>query len=121
MTTVLLIEDELPLLLSAEAILQNAGYKTITAGTLTDAQDIIRSGKKLDAVFTDIILPDHQHGGLQVGQVVRQTAPDTPVLYTTAAQLNDSMKALFVWPFGFLPKPYTDRQLLNTLETLLRR
>jgi hypothetical protein len=57
---------------------------------------------------------------MHVGQVVRQTAPDTPVLYTTGAQVTDGMKALFVWPYRFIPKPYTDQQLLGAVEELLQ-
>ena len=52
---------------------------------------------------------------------MRRTAPDTPVLYTTGVQITDGMKALFVWPYAFLPKPYTDHQLIEALATLLRR
>jgi DNA-binding NtrC family response regulator len=119
--TVLIVEDEAPLLILAESVLQNAGYETLTAGSLTEAQAVIQSKKKIDAVFTDIILPEDREGGLHVGQVVRQTARDTPVLYTTAGQVTDGMKALFVWPYAFLPKPYTDHQLLAALAGLLKR
>ena len=121
MATVLIIEDEAPLLILAESVLQNAGYETLTAGTLTEADGIIRSGKKIDAVITDIILSDDREGGLHVGQLVRRTAPDTPVLYTTGAQITDGMKTLFVWPYAVVPKPYTDHQLIEALATLLRR
>ena len=122
MATVLIIEDEAPLLILAESVLQNAGYMTLTAGSLEEAQALIRSDdQKIDLVFTDIILSDHREGGLQIGQVVRQTAPETPVLYTTAAQVTDGMKALFVWPYRFLPKPYTDHQLIEAVAELLRK
>ena len=121
MATVLIIEDEAALLILAESVLQNAGYQTLTAGTLAEAEAVIQSGKPIDAVITDIILSDDREGGLHVGQIVRRTAPDTPVLYTTGVQVTDGMKALFVWPYAFLPKPYTDHQLIEALATLLRR
>jgi DNA-binding NtrC family response regulator len=119
--TVLIIEDEAPLLILAESVLNNAGYETLTAGSLTEAEAILQSDKKIDAVITDIILTDDREGGLQVGQIVRRTAPDTPVLYTTGAQITDGMKTLFVWPYAVVAKPYTDQQLIEALATLLRR
>ncbi len=122
MATVLVIEDEPALLILAESVLKNAGYETLTAGSLAEAQAVLTSSNpKIDIVFTDLILAEQREAGLQVGQVVRQTAPDTPVLYTSGAQITDGMKALFVWPYAFLPKPYTDDQLLEAIAGLLNR
>jgi DNA-binding NtrC family response regulator len=118
--TILIIEDEPALLILAESVLQNAGYTTLTASSLEEAQALLKGDMKPDLVFTDVILAKEREGGLHVGQVVRQTAPDTPVVYTSAAQLTDGMKALFVWPYRFIEKPYTDQQLLQAIEELLR-
>jgi DNA-binding NtrC family response regulator len=119
--TVLIIEDEPALLILAESVLQHAGYETLTASSLAEAQAIIGSDKRFEAVITDIMLADEREGGLQIGQAVRKATPNTPVLYTSAAQLTDGMKALLVWPYAFLPKPYTDHQLIEALSGLLRK
>ena len=63
MATILLVEDEPPLLVLAEFVLQDAGYETVSAATLAEAQAMIHSDKNIDLVFTDITLLDAQQGG----------------------------------------------------------
>lgn len=107
-------------LVLGESVLQRAGYETLTAGTLAEAQAVIHSDQKLDLVFTDITLPDNPEGGLQLGQLVRQARLGVPVLYTSGRTLTDGMKELFVDRSSFLPKPYTDEQLITAMADLLR-
>ena len=120
MASILVVEDEPTVLILGESVLQRAGYETLTAGTLAEAQAVIHSDRKLDLVFTDITLPDNPEGGLQVGQLVRQARPGVPVLYTSGRALTDGMKELFVERSSFLPKPYTDEHLITAMAALLR-
>jgi CheY-like chemotaxis protein len=62
---------------------------------LAEAQALINSDQKFDLVFTDINLTDGLEGGLQVGQLIRQTREGKPVLYTSGKPLTDGMKELF--------------------------
>jgi CheY-like chemotaxis protein len=120
--TILVIEDEPAILTLAESVLQREGYETLSAATLAQAQAVLHDAQnKIDLVLTDIALGDQSEGGIQVGQVARQTTPNTPVLYTSGFPLNDGMKALFVWPYKFLTKPYTDLQLIEAVASLLKR
>lgn len=120
MASILVVEDEPTVLVLGESVLQRAGYETLTAGTLAEAQAVIHSDQKLDLVFTDITLPENPEGGLQIGQLVRQARPGVPVLYTSGRALTDGMKELFVKRSSFLPKPYTDEQLISAVADLLR-
>jgi CheY-like chemotaxis protein len=120
MASILVVEDEPTVLVLGESVLQRAGYETLTAGTLAEAQAVIHSDQKLDLVFTDITLPENPEGGLQMGQLVRQARPRVPVLYTSGRALTDGMKELFVERSSFLPKPYTDEQLISAVADLLR-
>jgi DNA-binding NtrC family response regulator len=119
MAIVLLVEDEPPLLVLAESVLQEAGYETLSAATLAEAQAIIHSDKKIDLVLTDITLGVVAEGGLQVGQFVRQARSGTPVLYTTGRGITDGMIQLFVEPNAYLAKPYTHDQLIEAVTNLL--
>jgi DNA-binding NtrC family response regulator len=119
MATILVVEDEPPLLILAESVLNNAGYETLSAATLAEAQAIIHSDKKIDLVFADITLMDGVEGGLQVGQLVRQARNGTPVLYTTGRGITDGMIQLFVEPNAYLAKPYTHDQLITAVANLL--
>ena len=48
MAAVLIIEDETQVLILAESVLQHAGYETVSASTVAEAQAIINSAHKLD-------------------------------------------------------------------------
>lgn len=120
MATILIVEDETAILILVESVLQQAGYETLTAATLAEAQAIVQSDQPIDAVFTDINLADHHEGGLQIGQMVQQARAKTPVVYTSGRGLTDGMQALFAEPSVFLPKPYTNEQLVEALAALIR-
>jgi DNA-binding NtrC family response regulator len=121
MAAILVVEDEPAILILMESVLKHAGYETLSASTLAEAQSVIQSEQEFDLVFTDINLADQLEGGLQVGQSVRQARPGTPVLYTSGRGLTDGMKSLFADPSEFLPKPYTDEQLVEAISRLLRK
>jgi len=119
MTVILVVEDEPTILVLTKSILQQAGYETLTAATLAEAQSIIHSDKTIDLVFTDINLADDHEGGLLVGQGVRQARAEIPTVYTSGRGLTDGMKSLFIEPSSFLPKPYTHEQLIEAVAELL--
>lgn len=119
MAVILVVEDEAAILILTESILQEAGYETLTAASLAEAESIINSDRAIHLVFTDVNLGEDHEGGLQVGQVTRQARPNTPVVYTSGRGLTDGMKSLFVERSAFLPKPYTNEQLVAAVADLL--
>jgi CheY-like chemotaxis protein len=118
MTTVLVVEDEVPVLMLAESVLQGAGYETLAAGNLADAEAILHSDRSIDLVFTDIGLNDHAKGGVAVGKLVEESREGVPVLYTSG-QPTEEVQSLFVSGSRFLPKPYTEHQLTEAVASLL--
>jgi DNA-binding NtrC family response regulator len=121
MPVVLVVEDETQVRILAEAVLEDAGYETVSAGTLAEAQAILQSEQKIDFVFTDITLGDDAGAGLEVGRVTAHSRPGVPVLYATGRGVTDGMIKLFVEPHGFLAKPYTPVQILYAVAELLGR
>ena len=119
LAVVLIVEDDPQVLTLAESILQEFGYKTITAATVTEAQAIIHSDQEFDLLFTDIELNDHREGGVTVGELLGQSRKGVPVLYTSGRGLTDGMQALFAGRSSFLPKPYTAQQLADAVGDLL--
>ena len=93
---ILIVEDEAPILVLVESILQLAGYETLTAATLAEAQAVIHSDRPIDLIFTDVNLGEDHEGGLQVGQIVRQARPKRQSSIQAGAVLRDGMKGLFV-------------------------
>jgi CheY-like chemotaxis protein len=118
--SILIVEDEPTVLMLVESILQSAGYETLTAGTLAQAQAILGSEEKVDLVFTDVQLPDQPEGGILIGEMVRQLRPGVPVVYATARSLTDGMEAQLIEPRGFVQKPYTDEKVLEAVAKFLR-
>jgi CheY-like chemotaxis protein len=120
MAVVLVVEDDSQVLALATSILQNAGYKALSAGTVAEAQALIHSDHKLDLIFTDIGLANHPEGGITVGQMAAQERSGVPVLYTSGRAVTDGMKTLFAAKSSFLPKPYTDDDLIQAVGALLK-
>ncbi len=120
MAKVLVVEDEAVLLVLAESVLQSAGHQTLTASTTSQAQAVVESEAAIDIVVTDLALGEDAEGGLTVGKLVRKHRPATPVLYTSGFALTDGLKELFVDNSEFLPKPYTDQQVIEAIAGLLQ-
>jgi CheY-like chemotaxis protein len=118
--SILIVEDEPTVLLLVESILQGAGYETLTAGTLAQAQAVLTSEERIDLVFTDVQLVDQLEGGILIGEMVGQLRPGIPVIYATARSLTDGMQAQLVEPSAFVQKPYTDENVLTAVAKFLR-
>lgn len=119
MAIVLIVEDEVMTLVLAESLIQDAGYETLTASSLPEARSIIESAQRFDIVFTDLSLHDERDGGLQIGNLVRSSRADLPVLYTSGREMTDGLRSLLVERSAFLRKPYTDVQATEALAILL--
>jgi DNA-binding NtrC family response regulator len=116
MARIVIVEDEIPVLMRAESVLQQAGHDTVSASTVAEAQAVINSKDQFDLMFTDVQLGNHKDGGLTVGRLVRQARQRTPILYTSGCPVavRDERSA-------FLPKPYTAQQLTEAVSDLLRK
>jgi DNA-binding NtrC family response regulator len=119
MTSILAVEDEILILLTAESALVDADYEVFSASSMGEAIDTIRSNGKLDLLFSDIRLLDDAQAGIQLGKEFARFHPGSPVLYTSAYGITPGMANMFVEPHGFLPKPYTKQQLLTAVGNLL--
>jgi DNA-binding NtrC family response regulator len=117
---ILIVEDETQVRLLAETVLQEAGFETLSAGTVAEAKAILESDQPVDLLFTDMTLFEERDGGLALGQFAAEKRHGLPVLYTTGRGVTDGMLALFVKRHGFLAKPYTGDQLVTGVQNLLR-
>jgi hypothetical protein len=67
----------------------------------------------------DLNLGGDPEAGLLVAEQAQATRPKLSYLYATGAGVNEGMKAMFIEPFLFLPKPYTLEQLTKSVAFLL--
>ena len=96
MTRVLVVEDEVVVLILAESVIKELGHNTYSAAGVTEALKLFNDPGEIDALFTDIRLPEGNLGGFELAQKLREQQPSLKVLDTTGEALTDGMKAMFV-------------------------
>jgi CheY-like chemotaxis protein len=112
---VLVVDDEPLLRLSAVAVLEDAGYATLQAGSADKAIQQLEANAGIRAVFTDIDMPGGMDG-LQLAAVIRDRWPPVELLVTSGhVSVEDGQ---LPERGHFLPKPYSPHQLTRALETL---
>ncbi|MDN4058836.1 response regulator [Massilia sp. YIM B02769] len=119
--TILVVEDEADVRDSTCAILSALGYEVLEATDASGAVALIESGRHIDLVFSDVIMPGPV-SSLQLGEVLRRHLPDAQILYTSGyaegvlaheGKLNASVH--------LLQKPYHPDALSARIRHLLRR
>src|SRR4051794_19003850 len=112
--TVLIVEDESPVRLSAVAMIEDPGYDAISASNADEAIRLLESRNDIRAVFTDINMPG-SIDGLRLARVVRKRWP--PV----ALQVTSGLRNCSALPDGgrFLAKPYQPTELEKALRELI--
>ena len=116
-TTVLVVEDEPTVRALAESIIEALGYMSLSAANAREAIALLEQDQPIDILFTDINLPDGPDAidGLELARKAVELYPSLRVIYTTGHGQTDGMTALFVEGAIFLPKPYTAKQLTETV------
>lgn len=115
-TTVLIVEDEVIVAEDIRMSLEQAGYG-VTAVVASGA-DALRSAATVrpDIVLMDIVLQGDRDG-VQTAALIRERF-GLPVLYLTAyADAATVQRAKGTVPFGYLLKPFNERQLVASIET----
>ena len=116
-TTVLVVEDEPTVRALAESIIEPLGYMILSAANAREAIALLEQDQPIDILFTDINLPNGPDAidGLELARKAVELSPGLHVIYTTGHGQTDGMTALFVEGAIFLPKPYTAKQLTETV------
>ncbi len=116
---ILIVEDEQLVALDIEQRLTRLGYSVSKASTGREALGAARASRP-DLVLMDIRLnggPD----GIEVAQTLHGTF-DVPVVYLTAYVDERTLaRARGSEPYGYLLKPFDERELRATIEMALRR
>ncbi|OJX01323.1 MAG: hypothetical protein BGO70_16290 [Bacteroidetes bacterium 43-93] len=111
---ILIVEDEFIVANNLKIILQQAGYSVVgIAASVTDANSLI-AGNKVDIVLLDI----HLKGKLTGIDLAHQLKEKhIPFVYLSAnSDRNILDQAKITEPYGFLVKPYREKDVLIALE-----
>jgi CheY-like chemotaxis protein len=119
MAVILVVEDEVFTRQIAEMMIEDWGHDTLSASDAAEALALLRSGRHIDALFTDIYLKDSILGGCELAHQAIELRPRLRVLYTTGNFVTDKMRAMFIAGTKCLCKPYTQDQLQDSVEALL--
>ena len=119
---VLLVEDDNAVRTLARRLLQDEGHTVIDAPTgeegLARWQEAMSSGKTIDVVVTDIVMPDM--GGRELVTRLRASNPRLPVVYVSS-YFADAVAGLdMAEPVELLEKPFTPASLAAAVDTVLR-
>lgn len=121
MKTIMLVDDSATILLSISNILGKAGYAVEKASNAEDGLKKLVGGVKADLLITDLNMPGMN--GIDFIKEVRKL-PNfkfMPILFlTTESQQEKRMEAKAAGASGWLVKPATADELLNTIKLVLR-
>jgi len=117
--TILLVEDDSGVLALVIEMLNDLGYRVITASDAHGALEIIRRGEPIDLILTDIVMPGGKTG-VHLAAEARTLRPDIKVLLTSgypgeALARHEPMDT--EWPM--IAKPFRQPELAERLQSLL--
>lgn len=121
MKTIFLVDDSATILLSISSILTKAGYAVEKAPNAEDALRKFQSGVKVDLLITDLNMPGMN--GIELIREVRKQADYKfmPILFlTTESQQSRKQEAKEAGATGWIVKPATADELLNTIKMVIR-
>ncbi len=112
---ILVVEDERVVAEDINRSLLNIGYQvTSVVSSGEEALDQVKS-KQPDLVLMDIVLRGALNG-IETAEQIRSLF-NIPVVYLTAYADEDTLsKAKLTEPFGYILKPFNDRELHSTIE-----
>jgi len=117
---VLIVEDESIIALDIQTSLQNAGYQVVSIATNAEEALSYTADLQPDLVLMDIRLRGEMDG-VETAEQIRQTW-QLPVIFLTAhADENTLSRAKKTQPFGYILKPFEDRELITMIEIALSR
>lgn len=117
-TRILVVEDESIVARDIQNMLLGLGYEVV--GVTSTSNEAIEKAKenKPDLVLMDIMLQGEMTG-VQAADYI-YTKFNIPIVYLTAyADENTLQKAKKTEPFGYLLKPFEERELQTTIEIAL--
>jgi DNA-binding response OmpR family regulator len=88
-SSVLVVEDELPMQIQLRLDLTDLGYQVRVAGTAAEAQQVL-SNERVAGVLLDLVLDDGEEAGYELLRWIRQHHPGLAVVVLSAAQNSAS-------------------------------
>ncbi|HEY5485126.1 MAG TPA: ATP-binding protein, partial [Candidatus Cryosericum sp.] len=121
-STILVVEDEPVVCAVAQALLSRSGYTVLTAPDGVSASNVLREHPAgIGLILLDMTMPGMTNG--EVVQAIRVLDSMVPILLTSGYTSNGVVKQMLAEDSvqGFLGKPYDLKELLSTIDQLMKR
>ena len=116
---ILAVDDEPDLRSLLRILLTNKGYEVLEAASGQEAVELVRSEPRIDLVIMDIMMLGLN--GIEACAEIRKFST-VPMLFLTAkSQLSDKTAAYASGGDDYLPKPFSQNELMLKVESLTRR
>ncbi|GAB6047438.1 phosphate regulon transcriptional regulator PhoB [Methyloparacoccus murrellii] len=121
MVTILVVEDDKPILKMLRDLLEGANIHVLTATEITEAQTLIAQSTP-DMILLDWMLPD-MSGTEWVKRLKRdELYAGIPIIMLTArGEEEDKVKALDIGVDDYVTKPFSPRELVARIKAVMRR
>lgn len=99
--------------------LKTAGYDVLTSDNVAAGVELLRS-RSIDLIITDLKMP--KHSGLELVRHVNENYPEVGVIMITGyPSIDAAVEAVKQGAEEFLPKPFTDKELLSAVQGALKK
>ncbi len=116
--TILVVDDEQALLDLAQTLLEELGYRVLTATNGQRALQILSRDSDIDLLFTDVVMPEIN--GYELAERAVRMRPGIHVLLTSGyTDKADVHHQLYDLGYGLVPKPYSQSDLARRLRQVL--
>ncbi|WP_040229141.1 response regulator transcription factor [Bhargavaea cecembensis] len=117
--TILVVDDERPILTLLEYNLEQAGFNVMTAADGQEGMDRAIADRP-DLIVLDLMLP--KMDGMDVCRSLRQQKVETPIIMLTAK--SDELEKVLGLELGaddYMTKPFSPREVVARVKAVLRR
>jgi CheY-like chemotaxis protein len=118
-TTLLVVDDELPVRSLTARLLRKAGYEVVEARDGREAWSYLqRAERAVDGLLTDVVMPGIT--GTELAALVREHRPEIPIVLMSGYSNNDLLERGLRLAHGLLlTKPFTEATLLSRVRQAL--
>jgi CheY-like chemotaxis protein len=116
--TVLIVDDDEQVMAVAVDIFDSLGYDVMTANDATEAIDILMRDRKIDLLFSDVMMPGSMNG-TELAREARNLRPEIKILLASGfpmAALDKAGAAL--GETAFIAKPYRWTEIVDRLKSM---
>lgn len=118
-STLLLVDDEKSIRETLKIVLENVGYKVITAKDGFEALDYLNQNI-IDILITDLRMPEMN--GIELMEKALEVDPYLETIFISAyADIKSAVKALKMGAFDYIEKSFTAEELIFTVEKALNK